>query len=459
MRRFFLALVVLAFSAAGTAAQGTITPGRYQIEVVATGKVLDLRAEDKKTVQQWANGGTRNQQWDLEDAGNGQFYIRSVETGKVLDMAEGRARDGAALIVADKRDNDNQRWAITDNGGGQYLIVSKSGKSVESPAGKREDGVRMQVGGPHGLENQRFRLTRIGDLDARVRPRDPNASPGAPAPPAPANANNSGFVGKGRYSIQNVASGHVLDLRRSDNQTLQQWSSSGATNQQWDAEDAGGGYFFLRNVENGRYLEATGSRDGSAVYLRDKTGRDSQKWRIAASGNGEALILARSGKALDLPNSDPREGQPFQVWGEHRRENQRYRFNQIDTNEYFAGGRTRDARGAGPSREPVSTPAPPTPYAPGRMTWRGRVDGEVLLEIRGATVTEKHVAGRSFNNGKYNFSAPMPDRELELRIQNKKVRGAVSLIERPSAANQFTAVIRITDPQKDAADYEFELIW
>ncbi|MGH9841750.1 MAG: RICIN domain-containing protein [Blastocatellia bacterium] len=450
MRRLFLTLVVLALGVAGVAAQGTITPGRYQIEIVATGKVLDLRAEDKKSVQQWANGGGRNQQWDIEDAGDGHFHIRSVESGKVLDMAEGRARDGAALIVADRRDNDNQKWRITDHGGGQYLIVSKSGKSVESPAGKREDGARLQVWGPHGLENQRFRLTRLGDPEARVRPRDPNR------PPATVNANNSGFVGKGRYQIQNVASGHFLDLRREDNQTLQQWSGSGAKNQMWDTEDAGNGYFYLRNVENGRYLEVSGSRDGSAVYLRDPTGRDSQKWRIVDTGGGEAIIVSRNGKVLDLPNSERREGAAFQIWGEHRRDNQRFRFNQIDTNEYFSGGRTRETRSTGPTRDNANIQEP---YTPGRMTWRGRVDTEILLEVRGSSVTEKNVTGRSFNNGRFKFTAPMPARELDLRIQNKKVRGSVEIVERPSIANNFTAVIRVSDPQKDAADYEFELIW
>jgi hypothetical protein len=442
--------------ATGASAQGVVTPGRYQIEIVATGKVLDLRAEDKRSVQQWANGGGRNQQWEIEDAGGGYFYIRSLDAAKMLDMDGGRARDGAALVVADKRDNDNQKWKIADSGNGQFTIISMSGKSIESPPGKREDGVRLQVGAPHGLENQRFRLTRIGELEARVRPRDGSTVPPVTPPVTPGTAPNTGFIGKARYQIQIVASGHYLDLRREDNQTLQQWSGSGAKNQMWDAEDAGGGYFFLRNVENGRYVEATGARDGSAVVLRDRTGRDNQKWRVVDAGRGEALILSRNGKALDLPNSDSREGAAMQLWGEHRRDNQRFRLNQVDTNEYYSGGRTRGGQGGAPVRD---TPAAEEPYSPGRMTWRGRVDLEVLLEVRGNTVTEKNVGGQSFNNGRYSFSTPMPARSLDVRIQNKKVRGSVTLVEKPSPANNFTAVIRISDPSKDAADYEFELIW
>ncbi|MDX2033212.1 MAG: RICIN domain-containing protein [Blastocatellia bacterium] len=452
MRRLAILLLVLAFSPLAARAQGTITQGRYVIEIVATGKVLDLRTEDKRSVQQWANGGGRNQQWDLEDAGGGFFYIRSAENGKALDSADARARDGSALIVADKRDSDNQKWKIAENGNGQYTIVSRAGKSLESPAGKREDGARLQVWGPHGLENQRFRLTRLGDVEARVRPRDGSATPGAAPPPA----GFTGFRGQGRYNIQSVASGHYLDLRREDNQTLQQWSGSGAKNQMWEAEDAGKGYFFLRNVENGRYLDAAGTRDGSPIYTRDRTGRDSQRWRIVDAGQAESLIVARNGKVIDLTNSERREGQALQIWGEHRRENQRFRFNQIDASERFVGGRTRESRGVGPSRDAIPSQEP---YSSGKVTWRGRVDTEVVLEIRGASVTEKSAAGRAFNNGKYTFTSPMPARELDVRVQNRKVRGSVVVVEKPSPANNFTAVIRITDPQRDAADYEFELIW
>lgn len=453
MQRLFLSLGILAILSACAFAQGPITSGRYQIEIIATGKVLDLRNEDKKSIQQWSNGGGRNQQWDLEDAGDGTFAIRSVEAGRVIDFSGSRSRDGFALVVAERRDSDNQKWRIAETGAGQYTIISKSGRSIESPPGKRDDGILLQAGEPHGLENQRFRLTRLGNLEARVRPRD-----GAPAPgPAPAvNTKNSGFTGKGQYVIQSSGTGYYLDMRRGENLIVQQSTGNGGKNQLWDIEDAGGGYFFLRNMEGNRYLDATGNRDGSAVQTRDRTGRDNQKWRIVDIGQGESLIASRNGKVLDIPTNDLREGTALQLWGEHRRENQRFRFNQVDTRETFVGGRTRPDRGSGPIRENQNIQEP---YSAGRVTWRGRVDIEILLEIRGGSVIEKNVSGNSFNNGRFTFSRPMPARELELRIENKKVRGKVEIVERPSFANNFTAVIRITDPQKDAADYEFILIW
>jgi hypothetical protein len=440
-------LFSLALPVPGRAQQeGFSGPGRYRIEIVATGKALDLKLEDKKTVQQWGSSGSRNQQWDFEDAGEGYFYIRSVENDLTLDFADNRVRDGVGVITAARTGSDHQKWKIADNGKGEFTIISKSGKSLQSPPGKHDHGEKMQGWSPHGLENQRFKFLRIGDLEARVRPRE--SSPEV-------SVKNTGYVGQGRYRIQILASGSYLDLRMEDRETLQQWTEGGR-NQLWDIEDAGGGFVFVRSAENGRVLEAAGSRDGSQVFARDFTGRDSQRWRIVDLGSGQSMIVSRSGKALDLPNGSPDNGTKMQMWSEHRRDNQRFRLDRVEQQvETYTGARTR-GREALPSRDPAYQQEP---YSPGKVRWRGRVDIEVLLEVRGAAVTEKLVAGRSFNNGRYTFSSPMPARELDLKIENRKVRGTVEVVEKPSPSNNYTAIIRVRDPQGDAADYEFELIW
>lgn len=447
-------IAVMATASVAALAQQSFTgQGRYRIEIVATGKALDLRMEDKKIVQQWAVGNARNQQWDIVDAGGGYYFITSVENGKVLDVERARGRGAVGLITVTRGNDDSQKWKIADNGRGEFTIISKDGKSLESPAGKLNDGVELQVSESHGLENQRFRLIRISDVEAKVRPRE-----GAPIVTMPGTMIAHAFAGKGRYQIQSVASNHFLDLRREDNSTLQQWSGSGALNQQWDFEDAGNGYFYIRSVESGRVLEVAGSRDGSGIIAAgQQTGRDNQKFRIVDVGSGQSMIVARNGKAFDLPNSARTEGQRMQLWGEHRGDNQRFVFKPVETTVMLAGGRTRGTSDATvPSRDAVPVEQP---YSPGKLTWRGRVDTEVLLEVRGNSVTEKHIAGKFFNNGKFTFSVPMPSRELNLRVENKKARGTIELIERPSAANGYMAVLRIRDPQRSAADYEFELIW
>lgn len=424
------------------AQQGFNGTGRYRIEIVATGKALDLRMEDKKTVQQWTVSNAPNQQWDIVEAGAGYYFIVSVENGKSLDAESGKDRDGTPVIVADRNNSDSQRWKINGDKNGEFTIISKAEKSLDLSAGERADGARLQIWGPHGLENQRFRLIRIGEVEAKLRPREA-------AVPATV------FAGAGRYEIQNVASKLSLDLKREDNRTLQQWSASGARNQQWDLEDAGDGFFFIRSVENGRVLEMGAARDrGAVVAKQQQTNDDNQKWQIVSLGNGQSLIVSKNRKAMEVPGSSVKEGQTLRVTNENRRDNQRFIFKKIETIERLTGGRNR------PTRFPATqAPAEPAPYTPGKLNWRGRVDIEILLEVQGNTVTEKLVAGRSFNNGRPIFTAAMPARELSLRTENKKVRGSVEIVENPTAANGYKAVIRIRDPQSDAADYEFELIW
>lgn len=394
------------------AQDGFTGPGRYRIEVVASGKVLDMRREDGRTVQQWAGSGANNQLWDIEDVGGGFFTIRSVESGKLLDFAENRSRDGVAVIVADKRNSDYQLWQFKLDSGNQYNILSKTGRALDVPANQRlQDGAKLQVMGLHGLENQRFRLVRVGDLPpvtANVRPRDRVLAPTPTPTPTPAFSGdpNTRYSGPGRYAIQFVHSGKFLDMRREDQETVQQWSGSGARNQQWDIEDAGGGWIYLRSVENAKAMEVASNRpsDGTPVVARPRANTDAQKWRIVDWGNGEYGIVSRLGRALDLHAFQTDEGVKVQMWTENRAANQRFKFSRVTQGETYAGGRTR-----GPARPtPTPTPVPEAPYTPGSLRWRGRVDMEVLLDVRGNTVTERNVAGRSFNNGKFSFTVPCP---------------------------------------------------
>lgn len=448
MRKFVVFCVVLmAVSITGYAQGGFTGPGRYRIEIVATGKSLDLKQEDGRTVQQWSGGGSAHQQWDVRDAGDGYYFIESVVNNLALDIEDSRSRDAVRVIVDRMNQSDsNQKWKIAESRRGQHTIISMSGRALESPAGSLDDGARLQASRPHGLENQRFIFVRVGDLPAVA-----GTTAGEPRPFGGA------FEGVGRYQIQVVSSGKNLDLRREDNVTVQQWSGADVLNQKWDFEDAGDGYFYIRSAETGRYMEVADSRDGSPVRVNNFTGRDNQRWRLSDAGNGQYLIESRLGRVMDLAGSSRNDGTAVLVRNNRRQPNQLFRL----------------ARVEGAAAAPVQTVGRPRrgrpgdrsfgrqqePYTPGNVRWRGRVDIEVLLEIRGSTVTEKLVGGRSFNDGRYTFSAAMPAREMDVRINNIKVRGTVELVEKPTPSNNFTAIVRIRDPQRDAADYEFELIW
>jgi hypothetical protein len=465
--KFWFGLIAFGLCTAKTAfaqVEGFTGPGRYRIDSVASGKSLDVKAEDKRTVQQWAGSGAANQQWDIEDARDGYFYLRSVETNKVLDFAENRLRDGISLIVADSRDSDNQKWKITDAGNGQFTLVSKSGKAADVPANERtRDGARLQTQGLHGLENQRFRFFRLGDLPtaaARVRERN---MPERGAPPAP--DPHLKYSGPGRYLLQFVHSGKNLDLFNGDYEKVQQWAAHNGPNQQWNFEEAGNGLVYIRCVDTGKALEVMARRptDGTPVKATELRNAEEQKWRILEVGNGEYSIVSRFGRALDVHGFSKDDGVALQVWKENRAENQRLRFTRVTPQqEIISRDRSRPGRERAPNAPTLTPPAPwEEDYVAGSVIWRGRVNREILLDLRGGQFTERTVTGNSFNNGRILKSAGrMPLRNLSVRIRNiKKVKGTVEVAEQPTAANNFTAVIRIRNFEKDSADYEFEVSW
>lgn len=95
----------------------------------------------------------------------------------------------------------------------------------------------------------------------------------------------------------------------------------------------------------------------------------------------------------------------------------------------------------------------------GRMTWRGRVDDDVRITIRGGTADVETIGGSIYNDGQPNFTASLPSRRVTVRLVNKRGRGEIYIEQQPSRENDFAVVVRIKDPRGGASEYEFELAW
>ena len=95
----------------------------------------------------------------------------------------------------------------------------------------------------------------------------------------------------------------------------------------------------------------------------------------------------------------------------------------------------------------------------GSMTWRGRVDDDVRITIRGGSADVETIGGTPYSDSQPNFNGSLPSRRVTVRLTVRKARGQVYIEEQPTRENNFTAVIRIKDPRGGASDYEFELNW
>lgn len=95
----------------------------------------------------------------------------------------------------------------------------------------------------------------------------------------------------------------------------------------------------------------------------------------------------------------------------------------------------------------------------GRMTWKGRVDDDVRITIRGGSADVETLGGTPYYDSQPNFGASLPSRRVTVRITSKRGRGDVFIEQQPSRENDFAVVVRIKDSRGGASDYEFELQW
>jgi hypothetical protein len=95
----------------------------------------------------------------------------------------------------------------------------------------------------------------------------------------------------------------------------------------------------------------------------------------------------------------------------------------------------------------------------GRMTWRGRVDDDVRIRIRGGSADVETIGGTAYPDGQPNFFNSLPSRRVTVRLTMKRGRGEIFIEQQPSRENDFTAIVRIRDSRGGAGDYEFELQW
>jgi len=99
------------------------------------------------------------------------------------------------------------------------------------------------------------------------------------------------------------------------------------------------------------------------------------------------------------------------------------------------------------------------PSRSGRMSWRGSVDDDVRIVIRGGRADVETIGGTPYYNATTNFSASLPRRRVTVSLLKRRGRGEISIEQQPSRENDFAAVIRIRDSRGGASDYEFEVSW
>jgi hypothetical protein len=155
----------------GTRTQPFPDPQKYYyIGNKKSGKVIGVaggtsgNTADGAKLIQWAKGAAEDQQWRLEDAGNGYFYLINKKSSKLACVTSGSTADGAKLHQWAKIDGaDDEKWRLEDAGNGYfYLINKKSSKLACVTSGSTADGAELhQWAKIDGADDQKWKFEAI----------------------------------------------------------------------------------------------------------------------------------------------------------------------------------------------------------------------------------------------------------------------------------------------------------
>jgi hypothetical protein len=96
----------------------------------------------------------------------------------------------------------------------------------------------------------------------------------------------------------------------------------------------------------------------------------------------------------------------------------------------------------------------------GSLSWSGRVDDVVEIQISGRRVDAITRSGVRVSDVNSNIrGGGLPNRNVNLRLDQRSGRGSIAVVQQPSAWNGYTAIIRINDSRSGAAFYDFTAYW
>jgi hypothetical protein len=91
--------------------------------------------------------------------------------------------------------------------------------------------------------------------------------------------------------------------------------------------------------------------------------------------------------------------------------------------------------------------------------WRGAVDREVQIVMRGNRVWTNNVGRTEPNNERSRTMSPLPRQEGEVVVRMEDGRGDVDVIQQPTSGNGYTTIGRIRDPRGGSDNDRLAAYW
>ena len=93
------------------------------------------------------------------------------------------------------------------------------------------------------------------------------------------------------------------------------------------------------------------------------------------------------------------------------------------------------------------------------MTWSGDVDDTTLITFHGRDVRTRDVSGKASTQTSAQVFDRLPHGPIRVFLTERAGRGQVRVVQQPNPGNDFTATVRIHDPQPGRGHYDIALAW
>ena len=116
--------------------------------------VVDALTDNGTNIHQWEylSNAYYDQQWAVQDAGNGYYTLINKKSGKSLD------ENGTNAIQYDYWGGANQMWVINDLGNGFYSILSaETGNALTVASSSTSNGANVALSSYTGGSSQQFK--------------------------------------------------------------------------------------------------------------------------------------------------------------------------------------------------------------------------------------------------------------------------------------------------------------
>jgi hypothetical protein len=102
---------------------------------------------------------------------------------------------------------------------------------------------------------------------------------------------------------------------------------------------------------------------------------------------------------------------------------------------------------------------PASAQGPRSVNWSGNVDDTAIVIIHGQDVRTNTVSGKSVTNINTQSFGRLPERPVNVYLQERHGRGQIRIVQQPSPDNDFTAKVRIHESRPGSSHYDFVLAW